>query len=338
MIITKTPFRMSFFGGGTDMESFFRENGGAVLSTTFDKYCYVTVRHLPRFFDYSTELSYSKIERVTNVEDILHPAVRNAMKMLDMHEIRLTYEADLPARSGLGTSSSFAVGMLNAFYALKGKYADKKRLADDAIYLERVLCQEAGGWQDQIAASFGGFNRINFNSDGTYSVNPIIIHPERKSQLNSNLMMFFTGFTRFSSDLQKANAIGYAEKTAQLKEMYSLVGEAEKILTDKHSNLDEFGRLLDHTWRLKRQTGGAITTNSIDELYEAGINAGAIGGKLLGAGGGGFLVFYVCPEKQESVRSAMRDLMYVPFKFEDGGTSVIHYTPESYYPKEETEQ
>lgn len=338
MIITKTPFRMSFFGGGTDMESFFRENGGAVLSTTFDKYCYVTVRHLPRFFDYSTELSYSKIERVTNVEDILHPAVRNAMKMLDMHEIRLTYEADLPARSGLGTSSSFAVGMLNAFYALKGKYADKKKLADDAIYLERVLCQEAGGWQDQVAASFGGFNRIDFNSDGTYSVHPIIIHPERKSQLNSNLMMFFTGFTRFSSDLQKANAVGYAEKIAQLKEMYSLVGEAEKILTDKHSNLDEFGRLLDHTWKLKRQTGDAITTSSIDELYEAGIKAGGIGGKLLGAGGGGFLVFYVSPEKQESVRSAMRDLMYVPFKFEDGGTSVIHYTPESYISKEETEQ
>ena len=153
MIITKTPFRMSFFGGGTDMEEFFRKNGGAVLSTTFDKYCYVTVRHLPRFFDYSTELSYSKTERVTSVEDIQHPAIRNAMKMLDMHELRLTYEADLPARSGLGTSSSFAVGMLNAFYALKGKYADKKKLADDAIYLERNLCQEAGGWQDQIAAS-----------------------------------------------------------------------------------------------------------------------------------------------------------------------------------------
>lgn len=165
MIITKTPFRMSFFGGGTDMESFFKEHGGAVLSTTFDKYCYVNVRHLPRFFDYSTELSYSKTERVTNVDDIQHPAIRNAMKMLDMHEIRLTYEADLPARSGLGTSSSFAVGMLNAFYALKGKYADKKKLADEAIYLERNLCQEVGGWQDQIAASFGGFNRINFNAD-----------------------------------------------------------------------------------------------------------------------------------------------------------------------------
>ena len=166
MIITKTPFRMSFFGGGTDVEEFFKENGGAVLSTTFDKYCYVNVTHHPRFFDYSTELTYSKIERISLTKDIEHPAIRNAMKMLNMHEIRLSYEADLPARSGLGTSSSFAVGMLNAFYALKGKYADKRKLADKAIYLERKLCQEAGGWQDQIAASYGGLNRITFGPDG----------------------------------------------------------------------------------------------------------------------------------------------------------------------------
>lgn len=333
MIITKTPFRMSFFGGGTDMEEFFRKYRGAVISTTFDKYCYVNVRHLPRFFDYTTELTYSKGERVTKVDDIQHPAIRNAMKMLDMHEIRLTYEADLPARSGLGTSSSFAVGMLNAFYALKGKYADKKKLADEAIYLERDLCQEAGGWQDQIAASYGGFNRINFNTDGTYDVLPIIIHPDRKKELCDNLLMFFTGFTRFSSEMQKANAVGYAEKVDQLKEMYALVNDAEKVLTNKHADLDDFGRLLDHTWKLKRQTGGAITTNSIDELYQRGMAAGALGGKLLGAGGGGFLVFYVQPEKRDAVLWAMRDLMYVPFQFEDGGTRVIHYSPETYMPK-----
>lgn len=335
MIITRTPFRMSFFGGGTDMKDFFTEHGGAVISTTFDKYCYVIVRHLPRFFDYSTELSYSRIERVTNIDDIEHPAVRNAMKMLDMHEIRLTYEADLPARSGLGTSSSFAVGMINAFYALKGKYADKKKLADDAIYLERVLCNEAGGWQDQIAASFGGFNRINFNKDGKYNVYPLIIHPDRKKQLDDNLIMFFTGFTRFSSDMQIANAKGYHDKTKQLLEMLGLVDDAQKILTDKNADLDDFGRMLDHTWKLKRQTGGAITTNSIDELYQRGIDAGALGGKLLGAGGGGFLVFYVQPEKKNAVKEAMKDLLYVPFHFEDGGTRVIHYTPESYVPKEE---
>lgn len=333
MIITKTPFRMSFFGGGTDMENYFKKNEGAVISTTFDKYCYVNVRHLPRFFDYATELSYSKTERVTDVNDIKHPAIREAMKMLDMREIRLTYEADLPARSGLGTSSSFAVGMLNAFYALKGKYADKKKLADEAIYLERVLCNEAGGWQDQIAASYGGLNRINFNADG-YEVLPIIISPERKRQLNSNLMMFFTGFTRFSSDVQKINNVsGSEEKRERLKKMYELVDEAESVLTDKNKNLDDFGRLLDDTWRLKKGTGGAISTGSIDELYSNGIKAGALGGKLLGAGGGGFLVFYVQPEKQESVKKAMKDLMYIPFKFEDGGTRVIHYSPEEYEDK-----
>lgn len=333
MIITKTPFRMSFFGGGTDIKEYFEENGGAVLSTTFDKYCYVNVRHLPRFFDYSTELTYSRSERVSNIEDIQHPAIRNAMKMLDMHEIRLTYEADLPARSGLGTSSSFAVGMLNAFYALKGKYADKKTLADEAIYLERVLCDEAGGWQDQIAAAFGGFNRINFSTDG-YEVLPVIISPERKKQLNSNLMMFFTGFTRFSSDVQKVNGLSKKDKIAHLKEMYALVDEAEKILVSKNADLDDFGRLLDTTWKLKCQTGAAVSTNNIDVLYEKGMDAGALGGKLLGAGGGGFLVFYVQPEKQDTVRKAMKDLVYIPFEFENSGTRVIHYTPENYEPAE----
>ena len=211
MVITKTPFRMSFFGGGTDMEEYFKEHGGVVISTTFDKYCYVNVRHLPGFFDYKTELSYSKIERVTDVESIEHPAIRNAMKMLDMHQMRLTYESDLPARSGLGTSSSFAVGMLNAFHALKGQYVDKRKLADEAIYLERVLCKEAGGWQDQIASAFGGFNKITFY-ENNYEVEPIIISPERKRRLNKNLLMFFTGFSRFSSEIQELNRVSEADK------------------------------------------------------------------------------------------------------------------------------
>lgn len=320
------------------MEDFFRAHGGAVLSTTFDKYCYVNVRHLPPFFDYRTELSYSKTERVTSIESIQHPAIRNAMKMLNMHEIRLTYEADLPARSGLGTSSSFAVGMLSAFYALKGKYADKKKLADEAIYLERILCGEAGGWQDQIAASYGGFNRINFNKDGTYDVLPIIISPERKKQLDYNLMMFFTGFTRFSSDVQKANAASPETKEAREKrllEMLELVDDAEDVLTNKERSLDDFGYLLDHTWKLKRKTGSAVSTSNIDALYQKGIEAGALGGKLLGAGGGGFLVFYVQPEKREALKAAMHDLLYVPFHFEDGGTRALYYSPEDYGIKED---
>lgn len=331
MIITQTPFRMSFFGGGTDFPGFYKEHGGAVISTTFDKYCYVNVRHLPRFFDYTTELSYAKTERVSRVEDIEHPAIREAMKQLDMHEIRLTYEADLPARSGLGTSSSFAVGMLNAFYALKGKYADKRKLADDAIFLERVLCNESGGVQDQIAASFGGLNRINFDADG-YSVNPIIIAPDRKNLLNRNLMLFFTGFSRFSSDIQVEAEKNLKSKKDQLLEMLSLVDDAEKVLTSK-CDLNELGKLLDYTWKLKRGITNKVSTDSIDAVYEKAIKAGATGGKLLGAGGGGFLLFYVEPEKQKQVHEALDKLLYVPFEFETGGTRVIHYTPESYEPR-----
>lgn len=335
MIITQTPFRMSFFGGGTDFEGFYKEHGGSVISTTFDKYCYVNVRHLPRFFDYSTHLTYSKMEYVNSVDDIQHPAIRNAMKMLDMHELRLTYEADLPARSGLGTSSSFAVGMINAFYALKGKYADKKRLADDAIYLERVLCEEKGGVQDQIAASYGGFNRINFDANG-YTVNPIIISPERKAELNENLMMFFTGFSRFSSDIQAKTEKSMNDKTSELLMMLDLVDDAEKILTSK-CNLNEFGYLLHETWKLKRGISEGISTNSIDELYDKAIKAGALGGKLLGAGGGGFLLFYVEKDKQEAVKKAMESLLYIPFGFENNGTRIIHYTPENYDISDNTE-
>lgn len=329
MIITKTPFRMSFFGGGTDIESFFREHGGAVISTTFDKYCYVIVRHLPRFFDYKTHLTYSKMEYVSQYEEINHPAIREAMRMLDIHEIHLTYDADLPARSGLGTSSSFAVGMLNAFYCLKGKYVDKRKLADDAIYLERNACHEAGGWQDQIAASYGGFNRINFSSEG-YDVAPVIISPDRKKQLEENLLMFFTGFVRYSSEVQEKNASSSIDKTKKLKRMLDLVDQAEMILVDQNRDLDEFGSLLDASWKMKRETGSSVSTDEIDRLYDAGMHAGAIGGKLLGAGGGGFLIFYVPKERQDAVREAMKNLLYIPFHFEDTGTQVIHYTPEGY--------
>lgn len=331
MLITKTPFRISFLGGGTDVESFFSKNGGSVISTTFDKYCYVTVRHLPKFFSYKTHLTYSKVEYVNKYEEIEHPLIRNAMKFLDIHEIRLTYDADLPARSGLGTSSSFAVGMLSAFYGLKNKYVDKKRLADEAIYLERILCNEAGGWQDQIAASFGGFNRIDFY-EKEYMVRPIIIPTQRKKNLNDRLLMFFTGFVRFSSDIQASNVAKNNDGT--LREMLALVDEGEKILVSKDINLDEFGVLLDTTWQLKRKTGDNISTTIIDEYYQKAIKAGALGGKLLGAGGGGFLIFYVPDGKKEYVMEALKDLLYIPFEFETGGTSIIHYSDETYEGRE----
>ena len=334
MIITKTPFRMSFFGGGTDMPSFFNENGGSVISSTFDKYAYVNVRHLPPFMPYYSELCYSRFERVNSIDDIEHPAIREAMRMLDIHEIRLTYEGDLPARTGLGTSSTFAVGMLNAFYALKGKQVGKRKLAEDAIYLERELCRENGGWQDQVAAAFGGLNRIDF-ANNEFKVTPIIIHPDRKKLLNDSMMLFYTGVTRFSSEVQKDTMSNQQDKITQLKEMLSLVDDAQAILEDKHSDFNDFGRLLDHTWRLKRKTGGKISNGSIDELYERGLKAGALGGKLLGAGGGGFLLFYIEPDKKEALLREFEDLMQVPFQFENEGTSMVYYNPIVYIPRKE---
>ena len=328
MVITQTPFRMSFFGGGTDFPGFFNEYGGSVISTTFDKYCIVSVSHLPRFFEYRNQITYSRIERTNTVDEIEHPAVREAMKYMDMRELRMDYEADLPARSGLGTSSSFAVGMLSAFYALKGKYADKMQLAKDAIYVERVLCKESGGVQDQLAAAFGGFNRIDFSSCG-YTVNPIIISPKRKLELNKNLMLFFTGFSRFSGMIAATQEKVTKSKEQDLKEMLKLVNEAEQILTSKTS-LSEFGRLLDYTWKLKRGITTEISNNLIDELYAKAIKAGAVGGKLLGAGGGGFLLFYVEQDKQEKVKEALKDLLYVPFEFENAGTRIMYYKAEEF--------
>lgn len=329
MIIAKAPFRMSFFGGGTDYQPFFQENGGSVISTTFDKYIYVTVRHLPPFFEYRTHLSYSKIERVKCVEDLEHPLVRNAMKYLDMHDLRISYDADLPARSGLGSSSSFAAALLQSFHALKGHYTPPRKLALESIHLERVLCNESGGWQDQIATCYGGLNRINFKGD-SFDVQPIIISKDRKEQLNENLMLFFTGFTRISSEIAEAQVKSVKEKHKELLEMLSLVDEAEAVLESKHSDLDEFGRLLHHTWELKRGITNQVSTSELDIIYEKAKQAGALGGKLLGAGGGGFFVFYVPKERQPAVQAALHQLLYVPFGFEDEGARILHYKPEDY--------
>lgn len=338
MILVKTPFRMSFFGGGTDMPDYFNGNRGAVISTVFDKYLHLTVRHLPRFFDYTTEIVYSKIERVTKLDDINHPLVRNAMKYLDIHEMHISYDADLPARSGLGTSSTFAVGLLNAFYHLKGKKASKRKLADDAIYVERVLCNEAGGWQDQIAVAYGGFNRIDFK-DNDYKVTPIKISKKRRQQLSDNLLLFFTGFTRFSSEIQKEtkSALDDEKKRLFLDKILNLVDEAQDVLENSKRDLDDFGRLLDETWNLKKNLSNSISNSSIDLIYEKAKKAGALGGKLLGAGGGGFLVFYVPKEKQEKVREAVQ-LMEVPFEFEDKGSEIVYQSSEVYDINENIEQ
>lgn len=325
---------MSFFGGGTDMPSFFNVNGGAVISTTFDKYCYVNVRHMPPFHPYISELVHNRFERVNNLEDIEHPLIRECMRLHDIHEIRLTYEGDLPARTGLGTSSTFAVGMLNAFCALKGKMMSHRMLAEEAIYVEREVLKEHGGWQDQVAAAYGGLNRIDF-FDNDFSVHPIIIHPERKRQLDDSLLLFYTGVQRFSSEIQRDTFAKPIDKTKQLLDMLALVDEAEKVLTDKNTNLNEFGKLLDATWKLKRGTGSKVSNGSIDELYDTAIKAGALGGKLLGAGGGGFLLFYCEKDKQLDLIDALEKLMVVPFNFESDGAQVLYYAPTEYSPRKE---
>lgn len=313
---------MSFFGGGTDFPEFFNEYSGAVISTTFDKYCHVNVRHLPELFDYKSYLAYAQIEKVNSVEEIKHPAIRNAMKWLGLERIALNYDADLPSKTGLGTSSAFSVGLLNAFYTMQGVSKTKRELADDAIYLERILCEEDGGIQDQIAASFGGFNRIDFSREG-YTVKPVDFSDERKNELNDNLLLFFTGLSRFSFQIQKTTKKMLGKRTSELIKIRDMVDIAEKILTDENRSLDEFGALLNETWQLKRSISSEISTDAIDSVYIKAMNAGALGGKLLGAGGGGCLLFYVPREKQESVRNALSDLHEVKFRFENEGTKII---------------
>lgn len=322
MIISRTPVRMSFFGGGTDFPEFFNEYSGAVISTTFDKYCHVNVRHLPELFDYKSYLAYAQIEKVNSVDEIKHPAIRNAMKWLNLERIALNYDADLPSKTGLGTSSAFSVGLLNAFYTMQGVSKTKRELADDAIYLERILCEEDGGIQDQIAASFGGFNRIDFSREG-YTVKPVDFSDERKNELNDNLLLFFTGLSRFSFQIQKTTKKMLGKRTSELIKIRDMVDIAEKILTDENRSLDEFGAPLNETWQLKRSISSEISTDAIDSVYIKAMNAGALGGKLLGAGGGGCLLFYVPKEKQESVRNALSDLHEVKFRFENEGTKII---------------
>ncbi len=326
MVITQTPLRMSFAGGGTDFPQFFQKHGGSVIAATFDKYCYVTARRLPPFFAYKSEICYAETERVRAVSEIRHPAVRNALLYLGMENIRLTYECDLPARSGLGTSSAFAVGMLSALHTLQGKTADKRKLADEAIYLERELCGECGGWQDQISTAFGGFHRIDFSADG-YTVKPLVISPARKSALADNLLLFFTGVTRHSAEVQREVAHTLGNKTAELCATLRLVDEAERILTGTES-LDSFGRLLDELWQRKKALSPVISAERIDGLYERAKNLGALGGKLLGAGGGGFLLFYVPQERRQAVLCELSELVHVPFRLESGGTRILYYRAE----------
>ena len=322
MVISKTPFRMSFFGGGTDFSEYFEKYGGSVLSATFDKYCFVTVRDFPPFFDHKNQLTYSKIERFDSPDELSHPLVREALKYLHENGIQISYDADLPARTGIGSSSSFAVGLLNSIHTLRGKYTDKKQLATEAILLERVLCKEYGGIQDQIAAAYGGLNRIDFNKDG-FQVSPISISEERLEKLNSNLLLFFSGQSRFSSEIAKEQTSRTAENTETLHKMKALVDEGEKILCSK-SSLDDFGELLDYSWKMKTTLANNITNDEINAFYETALRNGALGGKLLGAGGGGFILLYVPEKYQSKVKTALEKYMYVPFRFENDGSRILY--------------
>lgn len=323
MLIVKTPFRMSFLGGGTDMEDYYKEYGGAVLATTFDKYCYHVMRYYPPFFKHRGRLTYSKIEDFNSFDEIEHPAVREALRKYSMPDVQITYDADLPARSGLGTSSAFAVGLLNGIHSLRGEFVDKMNLALEAIHLERVLCNEEGGVQDQLECSFGGLNRMSFRADG-FDVSPVIMSNKRKREFSDSLLLFFTGFVRFSGKIAHEQIGNIQQKLKQLHEMVGLVDEGVNILTGSGS-LTEFGRLLDYTWSLKRSLASSISNDELDDIYARAKKAGAIGGKLLGAGGGGFMLFMVEPDKQASVIEAMNGLLHVPFQFERGGTKVIYY-------------
>jgi D-glycero-alpha-D-manno-heptose-7-phosphate kinase len=334
MVITRTPLRISFFGGGTDYPVWYRENGGSVLATTIDKSCYITSRWLPPFFDYHSRVSYSKVENVSVNSEIWHPSVRGCLQFLGIEEgVEIHHIADLPARTGLGTSSAFTVGLLLGLYALRNQMRDKQALATDAIHVEQDLLQEAVGAQDQVSAAYGGFNRINFLPDNTIDVKRILASQNRLTDLEQHLALYFTGFSRTASELAVEQVRVTPQREKELRVMLSMVDEAEAIMSNERCSLDDFGRLLHEGWQLKRSLTNKITTPAIDEIYEAGRSAGALGGKLLGAGGGGFMLFYVPPERREELRLRLKKLLCVPFSFSSKGSQVVVYEPEATYDK-----
>lgn len=334
MIITRTPLRISFFGGGTDYPIWYREHGGAVLSTTIDKYCYLNCRWLPPFFEYHSRILYSQAENVVENSAIRHPSVRACLQHLGIEAgIEIHHIADLPARTGLGTSSAFTVGLLLGLYALKNQMRDKSALAADAIYVEQELLKEAVGAQDQVSAAYGGLNRIDFHANGAMEVKRILADQRRLAELEEHLALYFTGFSRIASDVAQEQIKATPNREKELRAMLQMVGEAEGILTNPSCSLEEFGRLLNESWQIKKTLTQRISTTTIDEIYETGRKAGALGGKLLGAGGGGFMLFFVPPERREALRASLKSLLCVPFSFSNRGSDVVVYEPEQAYDK-----
>ncbi|WP_267423506.1 hypothetical protein [Methylobacterium sp. GC_Met_2] len=330
MIITRTPFRVSLFGGGTDYPAWCNEHGGAVLGFAIDRYCYITLRHLPPFFEYKHRVVYSRIETVQDASEIGHPVVRAALGEFDFREgLEIHHDGDLPARSGLGSSSSFTVGLLNALHALRGQSCTKDQLAKEAIHVEQRLLAENVGLQDQVWAAHGGFNRIEFGAD-RFTVMPLIVPRARLENLMSHLVLYFTGFSRFSSDVAKESIRAIPSKHQELSTMYEMVSEAQSIICNLNTPISEVGHLLHEGWKLKRSLSASVATPAIDDIYAAGRDAGAIGGKLLGAGGGGFLLFFVEPEKREALRARLSNLIEVDIDVDFDGSRVMLFEPDGF--------
>jgi len=328
MIISRTPFRISFFGGGTEYPNWYRTHGGSVLSASIDKYCYISCRILPPFFEHKTRLVYSQIENCSSTDEIRHPAIRETLRFLKIdYGLEIHYDGDLPARTGLGSSSSFTVGLLHALYAQQGIMPDKRRLALESIHIEQNLIKEIVGSQDQVCAAYGGFNQIDFSRSGAFDIRPITLRPGRIEELNSHLMLFFTELEPAASSIVRDYVEDIAGKYVLLRQMQKMVGKGVDVL---HSDADicEFGELLHQAWTLKRSLSPDVSSSHVDELYDRARAAGAVGGMITGAGGGGFLLLFAAPSSQNSVREALAKNIYVPFKFEYGGSQIIFYKPE----------
>ena len=329
MIISRTPFRISLFGGGTDYPDWFREHGGAVVGLAINKYCYLTVRRLPPFFEHRTRIVYSQVELVNDHAEINHPAVRAILTEAKVQEgLEIHHDADLPARSGLGSSSSFTVGLLNALAAMDSRMMSKRDLGREAIRIEQDVLKENVGSQDQLWAAYGGFNRIDFFPDGNFAVQPMIVSQVRRRELNQSLMLFFTGFSRFASDFAQEQIKNMKSRRAQLRTIRSMVDNAIDIITDPAAPIRELGELMHESWQLKRELASTVSNSQIDEIYEAGRASGAIGGKLMGAGGGGFMVFIVDPERREEVRQRLSHLINVSIDIDPDGSKIVLYQPD----------
>ena len=328
MIISRTPHRISFFGGGTDYPSWYREHGGKVLGTAIDKYCYLTCRGLPPFLIHRYRIAYSKVETVSTIDEIQHPSVRETLRFMRMHQgLEIHHDGDIPARSGMGSSSSFTVGLLKTLYAFNGRLITNEDLYKEAIHIEQDLIKENVGSQDQVWAATGGLNTIEFLQNGEIVVRPIMLNEDLLNSFENKFMLFFTGLSRHAHEIAGEQIRNTQSNKPQLMMMRELVDEAYKIITSGRDDFADFGRLLNETWLLKRKLSSKITSKDIDELYAAALGHGAIGGKLLGAGGGGFILFYVEPEHQERVKKALHQYLHVPFRFDFSGSEIIVYQP-----------